>query len=386
MPSSGSDAEGPVAETSSLSGRPDFKRILVIRRDKVGDTIMASAALKLLRSLYPSAYIAAIVSPHCKVLINDPAVVDLVIEDDPPKNKFRYSLYKTVQALRLRFLRFDVCFCLGETASNAGRLKRLAGIPVRVCPSHKGGKSERLDAYCTHVVATETQLHRHVVDECLDIVRAVTGGTESAMPWIAPPPPGVALPEAARVAAAPGKKIALCMQPSAYNMHRWPREYMRDLFARLGSEGHSLFALVVPGSEGLMRDVALEAAVSMEVLPCSSLAVCMRLLLEMDLLISVDSGQVHMAAALGVPVLSLAGPTVAETYPYAAKALALATSPGCRYECPFLEHCPTNKKNGLKPEPDFCPPCMRALSPEVVHSYARRMLEQPEQPENYHLV
>ena len=60
MPSSGSDAEGPVAETSSLSGRPDFKRILVIRRDKVGDTIMASAALKLLRSLYPSAYIAAI--------------------------------------------------------------------------------------------------------------------------------------------------------------------------------------------------------------------------------------------------------------------------------------------------------------------------------------
>ena len=371
--------------SSALS--PDFKRILVIRRDKVGDTIMASAAVKLLRSAYPSAFIAVLVSTQCRDLLDDPSVVDMIIEDNPPVNKFRYSLYKTLQALRLRFQRFDVCFCLGETASNAKRLKRFAGIPVRVCPSHKGGMSEGLEPYCTHVIDTKTSLGRHVVEYCQDIIRAGTHSTASERPWIAPLPEGLVSKEVERIAtASSGKRIALCMQSSKNNLHRWPRESLLALVAMLGESGFSLFALVAPGDEEYMEEVSRETSVPIDVIQCRTLGICMKLLLAMDLLVSVDSGQVHMAAALGMPVLSLAGPTVAETYPYAVKALALAASPGCLYDCPLVDKCAANKVNGRKPRGDFCPPCMRALSPEIVYEYALKMLEHPEQSENYHFV
>ena len=369
---------------AALSSPSDFKKILVIRRGKIGDTIMASGALKLLRSIYPSAYIAVLTSPLCRPLIDDPDIVDLVIDDAPPTGKLSYSIYKTMQALRLRSLRFDVCFLMGESRSNAKRLQRWANIPVRVCAS-QGERYRGLADHCTHVVRREDTPARHEVDFFQDIVRSVTGSQESAAPFMAQLP-RTDLPALARAAAAPGKKIALCIQGSKYNLHRWPYESILSCLKTLGGKGYSLFALVSHGEEGRqVTELAREAAVSIDVIP-GSLAESARLLRAMDLLLSIDSGQVHMAAALGVPVLSLAGPTVLETYPYTLRGLALATTPGCRYECPFLNSCPTNKKVGDKPADGFCPPCMRALPPAIVCEYVERILENPEQPEPYHIL
>lgn len=52
----------------------------------------------------------------------------------------------------------------------------------------------------------------------------------------------------------------------------------------------------------------------------TSIPECVSMLRRADLLVSVDTGQVHIAAALGTPVLSLAGSTLTGTCPYSEKA------------------------------------------------------------------
>jgi ADP-heptose:LPS heptosyltransferase len=100
---------------------------------------------------------------------------------------------------------------------------------------------------------------------------------------------------------------------------------------------------------------------------------CCAFLREAELLISVDTGQVHLAAAMGVPVISLSGSTSCGTWPYSPIAVTLAAASGC-FNCSFVKSCPTNKTNRRLPEPGFIPACMLAITPDMVLDHAKEIL------------
>lgn len=107
--------------------------IVIINNRHMGDVLMASAAVRLLRSCCPHARMTLMVPPATIPLVNDPALVDEVVAV-PSYSSFR-SFHKTLDALRLRFRHYDACFYFGESATNAKRFQWLSGIPVRVCAS-----------------------------------------------------------------------------------------------------------------------------------------------------------------------------------------------------------------------------------------------------------
>lgn len=108
----------------------------------------------------------------------------------------------------------------------------------------------------------------------------------------------------------------------------------------------------------------------------TSIPECVAMLRKADLLVSVDTGQVHIAAASGTPVLSLAGSTLTGTYPYSETGLAIGCARNC-YTCTFIEGCLSNRKYGKRHTEGYVPPCMAAIDAEMVYECALEMLKNP---------
>jgi ADP-heptose:LPS heptosyltransferase len=363
---------------------PSCKRLLVVINAPIGDMIMSSPAIRLLRKKYPGARMTLRVSSGCADLLNDATVVDRVIPENKPEKKFPRLLWRLRRALACRFARYDACFFLQEDASDVRYLKMFAAIPVRVCASHTPtGVANKAVRYCTHVIPLDPA-RLHMVEYYRGIVRGGSSPPEEDGLWIAPlPEPAAALEGMRRFRGASPRVIALCCKGSDRSRHNWPQECWGELARRLAADGHSLVAFPPPWHIAYMEEVRRLSGAAIDI-RAVTLVECAALMRHADLLVSVDTGQVHIAVALGVPVLSLAGPTMLRTYPYTRKGLAIAASSGCQ-ECPFPS-CLTNKKAHSRPLQGYSPPCMLAITPETVWRHCRLLLENPFPPRPYELV
>lgn len=350
------------------------EHILVINKRHLGDVLLSTAALKLLRRTRPEARITVLAPAPYLPLLHDPAVVDEVIADPEPSRKLIRSLYKTGNALRHRFRRYDVCFFLGESATNARRIRLLSGIPERVCAAtNLNGRPHGPASSCTRVIPAGSVWDTHVAECFQNVVRGYYGVTGRESTYAASAP-GEQDPRAALLHACNGKKIALCFEGSS-GLSSWPEASWIALLRRLHEQGHCLFTLFPPSQQSTVERLLAASGVPVYAWP-TTLPQCADLLRRADLLIAVDTGQVHLAAALGVPVLSLAGNTTTGTFPYTPRGTALATAPHC-FDCPFISRCPSNRKTGRTHAPGYVPPCMEHLPVEAVHRLAERLLEDP---------
>ena len=161
-----------------------------------------------------------------------------------------------------------------------------------------------------------------------------------------------AVPEDARpIALAPG---------AAHATKRWPIEHWRTLIARLLTHGVRL--VVVGGPEDVPLASHLAGLAPGQVLTAAGefgLLETAALLRRASALVSGDTGVMHMATAVGTPVVALFGPTVQAFgfFPYTTRARVVELALDCR---------PCSSKGG--PE---CPlghhRCLHDLSPELVY-------------------
>jgi heptosyltransferase-2 len=124
----------------------------------------------------------------------------------------------------------------------------------------------------------------------------------------------------------------------------WPSERIAALAARLEARGIRPILLGSPSARGLADEV--QAAASR---PIRNLvgrdrpALLPALLAELDALVAADSGPAHVAAAVGVPGVSLFGPTDPRlTAPLGPRQRSLWHQPACG-PC-FLRDCPIDHR------------------------------------------
>lgn len=125
--------------------------------------------------------------------------------------------------------------------------------------------------------------------------------------------------QAAPVVLAPGAGMAV---------KRWPVPAWRELAGRLAAAGHPLLALAdgtaLPDVRVLPRDGLRGTAAALHAVGAAG-----------GVLVGGDTGPVRVAAAVGVPVVGLFGPTLASRYGFAsAQAITLQGLPGCGYRRP----------------------------------------------------
>lgn len=155
-------------------------------------------------------------------------------------------------------------------------------------------------------------LERHRVNEFLTLVGAEGDGDPPAPVMRPPAAPG-------RSAGAGGVHTVAVFPGANAESRRWPAGRFAALAARLAAAGRRVLVLGGAGEEGLTRVVARAAAAHGECEDLggrTDLTALAAVLGGCDALVTNDTGPMHLAAALGTPVVALEGPAdVRQTRP-----------------------------------------------------------------------
>jgi lipopolysaccharide heptosyltransferase II len=302
--------------------RPDSfrpERILVIRLDLIGDLVLSMVLVRVLRRTYPEAELDLISVPaSAKVIEGDPDVTRLLGYDPNiwrrPKALFRRQNWRELRALlkTLRGREYDLAISVfGKWAAVLAALsgaKRTLGFAREGFPGlMTDGVSGR------HWTPSEK---KHEVDYCLELARAAgaTVQEEDRYPHLYVQER--AAREIEQILAAhnvqPERPLIAC-HVSANNgqSKRWPVPYWAKLLDRLMRE-ESAYIVLTGASSDLPLIEKITARMREQPITLAgktSLNQLAALLKRADLLISGDSGPMHMAGAVGTPLIAIHGPT-----------------------------------------------------------------------------
>jgi heptosyltransferase-2 len=277
------------------------QRILFVRTDRMGDLLMNLPAVRLLRQAYPKAWIALLADARSAELVKGHPDLDEVITVDAAalKSGFRARLDL---ARRLREARFDLAV-LSNPDKWLHFIAFLADIPERIGWRHKWAfllsksRSEPKDKTGRHQTEWNLDLAALVTDKKWD-GRMMLPVDESAKRRVE---------ERLRYECA-GESGVIAVHPGTSNpAKRWSEEKFAELCRRLEAEG---FRIVLIGGgevhEAAQR-IASSCGAAVNWAGALSLAELTAFLgnARVKLLISSDSGPVHIAWIRGTPVVAL---------------------------------------------------------------------------------
>ncbi len=143
-------------------------RILIVRTDRIGDVVLATPLIRALRETFPYAFIAAMVRPYTKdVLANNPHLSEILVDDVEGERKGYRGFWKQVQNLRM--YQFDTALLLLPTERAAWMLF-FAGIKTRI---GVGRKFYEVITFMKSVDRHGYKPLRHEADYCLDLGKAI---------------------------------------------------------------------------------------------------------------------------------------------------------------------------------------------------------------------
>ncbi len=278
-PGQSRDREGAV------SGAPSQPGILVVRLGAMGDIIHALPAVASLKRGYPDARLTWVLEPRWAPLLAENPFVDRVVL---LRRETARGLLESFRDLHAEHYRFAVDFQgLLKSALTAvfARPKRIFGFDAAQL-------RERAAAlfYSSKTLAVSA----HVVERNLELAAAAGG---AAIHCVFPLPPGIPegdLPPGAFVLASP---------LAGWRSKQWPLEHYAALAERLARELDMPLVLNGPPSAG----AAFQAQGALP--HVSGLAGLIHATRRAAAVIGVDSGPLHLAAALGKPGVAIFGPT-----------------------------------------------------------------------------
>lgn len=277
-------------------------RFLLVRLGSLGDVIHAIPAAAALRAFAPSAQIDWLVDPRYAGVVGMVRGVDRAIPVDPRGAKG--TLLATVRALRAT--RYDAAFDVQGLIKSAA-LTRLAGAR-RTFGLPRRHLRERLAGFF-YTDTPDLGDAVHVVHKALAMVAAV--GVVPGAPVfpldLPPSPPAVQV-----VQRHPGG-FALLNPGGAWPNKQWPAERLGDL-ARHIRAAHGLPSVVLwgPGEEKRAALVVGASQGAAELSPPTRIADLFGLSKAARVVVSGDTGPLHIAGAVGAPLVAIFGPTIAE--------------------------------------------------------------------------
>jgi heptosyltransferase-2 len=320
----------PLTPTLSRRERGTGGR-LVIAPNWIGDAVMAIPFLRALRSAYPQDRLA-VVAPRGAGAI-------LRAEGSACEHRTRSTLPADVAAIRRA--RYDEAWLL-PNSFRAALLAFLGGVPERI-----GYATDRRGALLTAGLPPPRRTRHQLRDyDALLHARGIAPDLD---------PPRLPIPESAARTAADvlgqnalgGRAPLVLLAPGAAFSwtKRWPAERFGGLADRLAEQGCACAIVIGPGEEGISLRVRSAARTALPVLGVDLDPVELAALLDRArLVVANDSGPMHLAAAVGTPVVAFFGPTdPGRTAPTGAPSRILDRyvfcSPCFLKECPYGHEC-----------------------------------------------
>lgn len=281
-----------------------FHNILIIRTDRIGDLVLTTPAIKALRQSYPRSRISILVSSvNADLVQGNPYLDEVLVDERLGQHKNLFGFFKLVYQIRSK--KFDLAIIF-HTKRRYNLLSFLAGIPNRL-----GYKNNKFGFLLSMPLKdTRPQGTKHEAEYCLDVLRVIgVNGKDlglyvplqkDAQDWANQWVEQNNLKQHDFIVIHPGSSdLAKC----------WPRGNFAELIDRL-IERYTLKIVMIGSlqtislSEEILRQSRHPSQI-FNLTGKTSLARMVGLLRNARVLVSNDSGPVHVAAGLGINVISL---------------------------------------------------------------------------------
>jgi heptosyltransferase-1 len=292
-------------------GRRTF---LIVRLGALGDIVHALPLAAALRAAWPDARIDWLVDVKHRAILDHAGGLTTIVPVDTRRVGGDTGVVPVVR--RLRAVRYDVAVDAQGLLKSA-LLAYLAGAG-RVVGLARGHLREPMAGWAYH--ATVEPAGPHVVDNALALAEAagaIAGFTRRSLGEGGPPRFALRPPASEAVARvrgvlglAEGQPFAVINPGAAWPNKRWPPERFGAVARHLRVR-HGWPSIVAwgPGEEDLARAVVAAAGGTAALAPMTSLGELLAIVSAASLVVSGDTGPLHLAAALGTPIVGIYGPT-----------------------------------------------------------------------------
>jgi heptosyltransferase-2 len=300
----------PASGTSAPAGGP-ADRILVVGNGFLGDTVLGIPFLRNLRRRFPEAVIEVLIEAAGAALLADCPHVDAVlVRPRPTRSRWPGASFLgriAAEAAWLRSRRYTRTYLLKRSFSSA-MLVGLARIPCRI-----GHATEGRGWLLSRAVPERRGRHR--AESCLDLLRDEGCAVDDGRPehWVRPED-AAAVDGLLASFPAPAPRVFFAVRSTNRGKH-WPADRWAQVARRLAAErGCEIFFCGGPQDGPMHAEIVarLDPHTARRVHDLSADVPLRRVgafLSRMDLCLGVDTGLPHIAAAHGVPVAVLFGPT-----------------------------------------------------------------------------
>jgi heptosyltransferase-2 len=336
--------------------REASKRVLIVGPSWLGDAVMMGSLIGRLKRDRPERRVTVLTPPHLEALVRRlPGVDDALI------NPFAHGVLKLAARAQFGWAlrgRFDAAIVLPHSWKSA-LVPFFAGVPRRTGFVGEGrhgllNDARRLD---------EDALPRMVDRFCLLAEPpGVARPAETPSPTLSADPGAVSATVAALGLGDGRPAVALCAGAEYGPAKRWPPAHFAALSETLAGEGYAPWVLGGPGDAAIGDQISALSPNAINLAGRTTLPQAIDLIAAASAAVSNDSGLMHVAAALGRPVIGLYGATSPRfAPPLSADAVILREdlpcSPCGKRVCPLGHH-----------------KCMNDLSPARVLAALRPLL------------
>ena len=284
----------------------DINKILVIRVDGIGDLLNSTPAIALLKENYPSAEITVLARPlNAPVLIDNPDVDRILTFDRAGKHREIAAQLRFYRDLRRE--RFQLVVAM-QTAMWSHLVAFFSGAPYRL-----GRYQKRFRSTLTHALHGKyPKGETHEVDRNLALVRLICQGEGKRELIFRLSPDEIATAKTHLASWGIGADTFLIgIHPGGSSFDkRWPEKQYAELADRLSRE-HNATILLLNGPEEAELVENIQDAMQSRAIRYApeTIRELGALLSCCDLVVCNDSGPMHLAAALDVPMVAIFGPT-----------------------------------------------------------------------------
>lgn len=340
------------------------RRVLVVKIRYIGDVLLSTPVFRGLREAFPAATLTALVARGTEeVLLHHSDVDEVLTVDRAGEGTGSWHRWSDHLRLvrRLRERRFDVAIDLTD-GDRAAFLTWASGARLRV----GFNQERRFRGHAYHHVVPTLAGKRHRLEVDLEALRTLGLPVRVVAPTIAVPSEAEAAVEQllARKGVLRDRDLVLIHPGARWWFKAWPTERFVALADGIGQElGTQVMIAGGPGdvevAEAMRRQMRSPAILVAGETSILELAAVLK---RCRLFVGNDNGPMHIAAAVGTPVVGLFGPTdPAEWGPRGEGHVALYKGVDCR-QCWRSSACVRGDEN-----------CLRQITVDEVMNAVRRV-------------
>lgn len=323
----------PLESSGSLQTAPRFGSLLVVRLSAMGDVIHTLPAVAALREALPNVTLGWLIEERWAELLctlryprsgtRSPQrpLIDRVHSVNTTEWRRAPLSFNSWQQMavglsQLRGIQYDAVIDF-QGAIRSALLARWSGAPI-IFGSAQPRENAASMLYTRKIL---TPNDSHVVDQAVALARAVAPDLSPVTALQFPVDPDAEKKIAALLTGI--NKFAILNPGAGWGAKRWPAERYGEVAKELAQDGITSLVNYGPGEDDLATAVESSSAAAAKKITCS-ISELIELTRRASVFIGGDTGPLHLAAALKIPVVAIFGPTnPARNGPFGTRSIVL---------------------------------------------------------------